>query len=77
MQKITPFLWYDNKAEEAMKFYISVFKDGRIISESRMQPGGPLFSGTFEIMGQQFHVLNGGPMFRFTEAISMFVSCET
>jgi predicted 3-demethylubiquinone-9 3-methyltransferase (glyoxalase superfamily) len=65
MRKITPFLWFDNSAEEAMKFYVSVFRNARIINH-----------GTFEIDGQQFMVLNGGPVFKFNEAISLFVNCE-
>ena len=82
MQKITPFLWFDNNAEEAMNHYTSIFKDSKIVSVSRHSKGGSgpegmLFTGTFEIEGQQFYVLNGGPFFKFTEAISLFVSCET
>jgi len=82
MQKITTFLWFDANAEEAMNFYVSVFsagpggKNSKIIS--RMPgPGGKLMGGTFEIDGQQFMTLNGGPMFKFTEAISLFVKCDT
>ncbi len=77
MQKITPFLWFNNQADEAMDFYVSIFKNSKVISQKRMGENGPLFTGTFEIDGQQFHVLNGGPMFTFTEAISLFVNCET
>jgi predicted 3-demethylubiquinone-9 3-methyltransferase (glyoxalase superfamily) len=66
MKKVTPFLWYDNNAEEAMKFYVSVFKNARITSP-----------GSFEIDGQEFLVLNGGPLYKFNEAISLFVNCET
>jgi len=82
MQKITPFLWFDDQAEEAMNFYISVFKDSKIVSVRRWGKGSPgpegsVMTGTFEIEGQQFYVLNGGPMFKFTEAISLFVNCET
>jgi predicted 3-demethylubiquinone-9 3-methyltransferase (glyoxalase superfamily) len=66
MQKITPFLWFDGNAEEAMNFYTSIFKDSKIVS-----------SGSFQIHGQEFMVLNGGPQFKFTEAISLFVNCET
>ena len=76
MQKITPFLWYDGNAEEAMNFYVSVFKNGKITSSSP-GPDGKFFTGSFEIEGQQFMVLNGGPMFKFTEAISLFVNVET
>ena len=70
MQKITPFLWFDGQAEEAAKFYTSIFKDSKIVSASPM-------SATFELAGQKFIALNGGPQFKFTEAISFFVSCET
>ncbi len=82
MQKITPFLWFNDNAEEAMNFYTSVFKDSKIVSVSRWGKGGPgpegsVMTGTFEIEGQQFYVLNGGPMFKFTEAISLFVTCPT
>jgi predicted 3-demethylubiquinone-9 3-methyltransferase (glyoxalase superfamily) len=66
MKKVTPFLWFDNNAEEAMKFYVSVFKNAKIINP-----------GTFQIEGQEFLVFNGGPLFKFTEAISIFVNCET
>ena len=82
MQKITPFLWFNNNAEEAMNFYISVFKDSKIVSVRRYSksapgPEGSLMTGIFEIDGQQLYVLNGGPMFKFTEAISLFVNCPT
>lgn len=82
MQKITPFLWFDNKAEEAMNFYISIFKNSKILSVSRYgeeSPGleGALMTGTFQLEGQEFMALNGGPYFTFTEAISLFVDCET
>jgi predicted 3-demethylubiquinone-9 3-methyltransferase (glyoxalase superfamily) len=70
MQKITPFLWFDGKAEEAANFYVSLFKNARIASNSPM-------SVTFQIDGREFIAFNGGPMFKFTEAISLFVSCET
>jgi predicted 3-demethylubiquinone-9 3-methyltransferase (glyoxalase superfamily) len=76
MQKITPFLWFDGNAEEAMNFYTSVFKDGKILNIQRMSPDGPLFTGAFSIEGQEFMVLNGGPKYAFTPAISLFVSCE-
>ncbi len=75
-QKITPFLWFDNQAEEAMNYYTSVFKKSKIVSISR-DPKGKVFSGVFQIEGQNFYVLNGGPMFKFTEAISFFASCKT
>ena len=82
MQKITTFLWFNDQAEEAMKFYVSVFKNAKILSVDRMPEGTPgpqgkVLSGSFEIEGQEFMVLNGGPQFPFTEAISLFVSCET
>ena len=82
MQKITPFLWFNNQAEEAMNFYTSIFKDSKIVSLSRIKDTGPnlnetVTTGTFEIQGQQFNVLNGGPYFTLTPAISLFVSCNT
>ena len=70
MAKITPFLWFDGQAEAAAKFYTSIFKKSRIQSISPM-------SATFVLAGQKFMALNGGPQFKFTEAISFFVSCET
>lgn len=76
MQKITPFLWFDGNAEQAMKFYVSVFKNSRIVS-TMAGPDGKVMTGTFELEGQRFMALNGGPMFKFTEAISLFVNCET
>src|SRR5262249_47476195 len=82
MQKIVPFLWFDGKAEEAAKFYTSVFKDSKIQNVSRYGDEGPgpkgsVMSVTFELAGQQFYALNGGPMFKFSPAISLFVNCET
>jgi len=82
MQKITPFLWFDDKAEEAMKFYTSIFKNSKIGSVTRYGDAGPgakgtVMSATFEIEGQKFMALNGGPMYKFTPAISFFVNCET
>jgi predicted 3-demethylubiquinone-9 3-methyltransferase (glyoxalase superfamily) len=82
MHKITPFLWFDNQAEEAMNFYISIFKNSRVLSISRYGEGSPapqglLISATFELDGQPFMALNAGPQFPFTEAISFFVNCET
>src|SRR5229473_1524170 len=82
MQKITPFLWFDGKAEEAMNFYISIFKNSKIVSVTRYgeaAPGskGTVMSATFELDGQEFFALNGGPQFRFSPAISFFVNCET
>ena len=82
MQKITPFLWFDNQAEEAMNFYTSIFKNSKIGKVSRYPEGGPgpagqVMTATFELNGQEFIVLNGGPQFHFTEAISFLVNCET
>jgi len=82
MQKITPFLWFDNNAEEAAKFYTSIFKKSKIARISRYGDAGPGPKGTvmvvdFELEGQQFVALNGGPQFKFTEAISFVVNCET
>ncbi|MCB0125905.1 MAG: VOC family protein [Caldilineaceae bacterium] len=76
MQSITPFLWFDNQAEEAMNFYVSIFKDSQIVS-TMPGPEGKLMGGTFVLNGQEFMVLNGGPMYSFTPAISLFVKCET
>ena len=76
MQKITPFLWFDNQAEEALNFYVSIFKHSKIIGASH-NPDGSLFSATFQLEGQQFMALNGGPRFKFTEAISLFVDCKS
>lgn len=75
MQKITPFLWFDGQVEEAVNFYVSVFKNASIKSMNRMGDGGPVMSASFELEGQHFHAFNGGPMYRFTPAISMFVNC--
>jgi predicted 3-demethylubiquinone-9 3-methyltransferase (glyoxalase superfamily) len=82
MQKITPFLWFDDNAEEAAKFYTSVFKNskmGDIIHYGEAGPGqaGTVMIVTFELEGQKFTAVNGGPRFKFTEAISMVVNCET
>jgi len=82
MQKITPFLWFDDKAEEAANFYTSIFKNSRIEGISRYGEAGPGLKGTvmsvtFELDGQKFMALNGGPLFTFTPAISFFVNCET
>jgi predicted 3-demethylubiquinone-9 3-methyltransferase (glyoxalase superfamily) len=82
MQKITPFLWFDGKAEEAMNFYTSIFKNSKILSVKRYGEEGPgpkgtVFTATFQLDGQDFFALNGGPEFHFTEAISFFVNCET
>ena len=82
MQRITPFLWFDGKAEEAMNFYISIFKNSKVGRVTRYGEGGPepkgtVMSATFQLEGQEFMALNGGPQFRFTPAISFFVNCET
>jgi predicted 3-demethylubiquinone-9 3-methyltransferase (glyoxalase superfamily) len=76
MQTITPFLWFDGKVDEAMKFYLSVFKNSSVTNVTP-GPDGSVMSATFELNGQQFMALNGGPMFTFTPAISFFVSCDT
>jgi len=76
MQKITPFLWFDGNAEEAIEFYRGVFQESRI--DSRMPgPDGKLMGATFALEGQSFMALNGGPMFQFTPAISMYVNCTS
>ena len=82
MQKITPFLWFDNNAEEAVQFYTAIFKDSKILATSRYGDAGPGPSGSvmtirFQLQGQEFIALNGGPHFKFTEAISFVVDCET
>ena len=82
MQKITPFLWFDDKAEEAANLYVSIFKNSRVgrvtrYGEGAPGPKGKVMSVTFELDGQEFYALNGGPMFSFTPAISFFVNCET
>src|SRR5437879_8457240 len=81
MQKIVPFLWFDGKAEEAMNFYVSIFKNSKVMSVTRYGEAGPGKKGTvmsaiFQLEGQDFHALNGGPQFKFTPAISLFVNCD-
>lgn len=76
MKKITPFLWFDNQAEEAMNFYVSIFKNSRVLGVMP-GPNGIAQSVTFELEGQEFMALNAGPQFKFNEAISFFVNCET
>lgn len=76
MKKITPFLWFDTQAEEAMNLYISIFKNSKALSVSR-DANGSVMSATFQLDGQEFMALNAGPHFKFTEAISFFVNCET
>jgi predicted 3-demethylubiquinone-9 3-methyltransferase (glyoxalase superfamily) len=75
MPKITPSLWFDDKAEEAMNYYLSIFKNGKILNVHRAN--GKVLTVTFELEGQRITALNGGPVFKFTEAISLFVDCET
>lgn len=86
MQKITPFLWFDNQAEEAMNFYISIFKNSKVLNVNRYgeegaevsgRPKGSIMTASFLLDGQQFVALNGGPVFKFTPAISFVVNCET
>lgn len=81
VQKITPFFWFDGNAEEAAAYYVSIFPDSRITSVSRWPEGGPVPAGTalgveFELAGQKFSALNGGPQYKFSPATSMFISCE-
>jgi predicted 3-demethylubiquinone-9 3-methyltransferase (glyoxalase superfamily) len=82
VQKITPFLWFDGNAEEAMNLYVSIFKNSKVVSVTRYGEAGPgpkgtVMAATFQLEGQQFYALNGGPQYKFTPAISLFVSCET
>ena len=86
IQKITPFLWFDNQAEEAVSFYTSIFKNSRIVSIARYgeegaeasgRPKGTVMTIAFQLDGQEFVALNGGPIFKFTEAISFVVNCES
>jgi predicted 3-demethylubiquinone-9 3-methyltransferase (glyoxalase superfamily) len=82
VQKITPFLWFDGKAEEAAKLYTSIFNNSKITSVTRYGEAGPgpkgsAMSVVFELEGQEFYALNGGPQFSFSQAISFFVNCET
>ena len=86
MQKITPHLWFDNQAEEAVRFYVSLFKNSKILNVARYgdagakvsgRPAGSVMTVTFQLEGQEFIALNGGPHFKFTEAISFLVNCET
>lgn len=86
MQKITPFLWFDKEAEEAVNFYTSVFKDSKIVSITRYPEGpleepmkgmeGKVLTAVFELQGQQFMALDGGPIFKPTEAVSFYIPCE-
>ena len=82
MQKITPFLWFDGHVEEALDFYVRTFKNSKVLSVTRSgeggaTPPGTVMGATFQLNGQEFHALNGGPMFTFSPAISFFVNCET
>src|SRR5437868_11449971 len=82
MQKITPFLWFNNQAEEAMNFYTSIFKNSKIGSvsgfgEAGSRSKGQVITASFQLHGQEFIALNGGPQFKFTEALSFLVNCET
>lgn len=86
MQKITPFLWFDREAEEAAKFYVSVFKNSRILQVTRFgqagasasgRPAGSVMTVEFQLDGQEFLALNGGPHVRFNDAVSLFVNCKT
>jgi predicted 3-demethylubiquinone-9 3-methyltransferase (glyoxalase superfamily) len=86
MQKITPFLWFDDKAEEAATFYTSVFKNSKIVNIARYgdagaevagRPKGTVMTVAFQLEGQEFVALNGGPQFKFTEAVSFVVNCQT
>lgn len=82
LQKIAPFLWFDGKAEEAMNFYVSIFKNSKVTSVTRYGDKGPgpkgsVMTATFQLDGMEFYALNGGPMFQFPPAISLFVNCET
>lgn len=75
MKKITPFLWFDDQAEEAMNFYVSIFKNSKILNVSP-GPNGKAFTVSFELDGQEFTALNAGPEFKFTEAVSFSVNCQ-
>ena len=82
MQKITPFLWFDGNAEEAVNFYVSILKNSKVLGVTRYGEAGPGPAGTvltvdFQLEGQEFIALNGGPQFKFTEAVSFAVNCET
>jgi predicted 3-demethylubiquinone-9 3-methyltransferase (glyoxalase superfamily) len=82
MQKITPFLWFNNNVEGAVNFYTSIFKNSSVVSMHRAGPAlpgekGKVFTATFHLADQEFYALNGGPMYKFTPAISFFVNCET
>lgn len=82
MQKITPFLWFDGRAEEAMNFYVSVFRNSQVLSVVRFGEAGPgpqgsVMTASFSLDGEEFVALNGGPQFTFTPAVSFVINCET
>ncbi len=88
MQKISPFLWFHDNAEEAVAFYLAIFKEGKVLRKTRYAevpsedrppcpPAGTVMTVEFELFGQKYTALNGGPIFTFNEAISFVVSCET
>ncbi|WPC66847.1 VOC family protein [Rhodoferax ferrireducens] len=82
MQKITPFLWFDSQAEEAMNFYVSIFRNSKVLTVNRYGEAGPgprgtVMTASFLLDGQEFVALNGGPQYKFTPAISFVVNCET
>jgi len=77
MPTITPFLWFDNQAEEAANYYVSIFKNSKVTGINRIGATGPVMGTSFILDGQEFHALNGGPLFKFTEAVSLFVNVET
>jgi predicted 3-demethylubiquinone-9 3-methyltransferase (glyoxalase superfamily) len=82
MQEITPFLWFDGKAEEAVSFYVSIFKNSKLLNVARCgaegpEPKGSVMTASFQLHGQNFIALNGGPMFTFSPAVSFLVNCET
>ncbi len=76
-QKIVPFLWFNGNAEEAMQFYVRIFENSKILGLMKHGEAGAVMSGTFQLEGQKFMALNGGPHFSFTPAVSFFVNCDT
>ena len=82
MQKISPFIWFDNNAEEAMNFYLSIFEDSKVVRIAQIPPGGPGAEGAFlvatiELEGQEIHLMNGGPGHPLTDAVSLLINCNT
>ena len=75
-QKITPFLWFDSQAEEATKFYVSVFKNSEVLSVDRMGEDGPVFTTSFRLNGEELIALNGGPLYKFNESVSFLIDCK-